>query len=429
MSTPLHLKNIFSPGDIVTFTAAIRDLAVTYPNKYDIKVTTRCPQLLQNNPYITNTTVAPKNNTVIDINYAPHIPRRANAPKHFVTVYHKMLEQKLGIPIPVLKPHGDLYLDPYMQENRPIDDKYWVVFCGSKIDWPTKIWPASKWQVVIDKLAEHGISTVQSGHTTNEQHIQPKLNTSLNLVGWGGLTEMMWLIYHSEGVMGYISAPMHIAACFNKPCVVLAGGKEPVAWEAYTNDNLATKFGTQCTPLDVEHRYLHTFGQLPCCSCKNVCWARVLEKDAKSRKICSNIITEHGYKVAACMNLITPEMVVDAVLSYDLININKDPEMGKVYSRVVAITPLLMLDLDKKSKFRKDFAELHTMIGAAQKDYKRCCRSTKEVLAYNKAWNEIKRKVLEIPEEARVALKKMAEVKSLIVNYKDDSNRIQRVVI
>lgn len=41
----------FSPGDIVVFTRAIRDLCEQYPD-YDIEIKTCCPEIFQSNPYV-----------------------------------------------------------------------------------------------------------------------------------------------------------------------------------------------------------------------------------------------------------------------------------------------------------------------------------------------------------------------------------------
>ena len=47
------LKNNLSPGDLVMLTAAVRDLHLSYPDCFDTDVRTSCPQLWENNPFIT----------------------------------------------------------------------------------------------------------------------------------------------------------------------------------------------------------------------------------------------------------------------------------------------------------------------------------------------------------------------------------------
>ena len=49
----LILRNGQSPGDIVMLTAAVRDLHSTYPGQFQTDVRTACPELWENNPYVT----------------------------------------------------------------------------------------------------------------------------------------------------------------------------------------------------------------------------------------------------------------------------------------------------------------------------------------------------------------------------------------
>jgi hypothetical protein len=53
MARKLILKNFLSPGDIVTLTAAVRDLHKCYPHQFITDVRTPCPHLWENNPFIT----------------------------------------------------------------------------------------------------------------------------------------------------------------------------------------------------------------------------------------------------------------------------------------------------------------------------------------------------------------------------------------
>ena len=48
------LRNYQAPGDIVALTAAIRDLHSFYANRFLTDVRTSCPQLWENNPYLTH---------------------------------------------------------------------------------------------------------------------------------------------------------------------------------------------------------------------------------------------------------------------------------------------------------------------------------------------------------------------------------------
>jgi hypothetical protein len=45
MPRKLILENYLSPGDIIMLTAAVRDLMLTYPNEFLVKVRTSCDAL------------------------------------------------------------------------------------------------------------------------------------------------------------------------------------------------------------------------------------------------------------------------------------------------------------------------------------------------------------------------------------------------
>jgi hypothetical protein len=129
----------------------------------------------------------------------------------------------------------------------------------------------------------------------------------------------MRLIYHSDGVMCIVTCLMHIAAAFNKPCVVVAGGREPWWWEGYTQENRLFNlrhgmpgWNPPANDNYVEHRYLHTLGQLPCCMNKG-CWKTKIEPNRDS---CQAPSIVGGRRIPRCMELITAEHVVRAVESY-----------------------------------------------------------------------------------------------------------------
>jgi hypothetical protein len=112
---------------------------------------------------------------------------------------------------------------------------------------------------------------------------------------------------------------MHLAAAFDKPCVVVAGGREEPWWEHYADDYGA--FGPVCAAVQMPHRFLHTVGVLDCCSYKG-CWKNrtvpITPEDTISRKLklCVDPVREEEQAVPRCMSLVTPDFVVDAVQSY-----------------------------------------------------------------------------------------------------------------
>ena len=132
----------------------------------------------------------------------------------------------------------------------------------------------------------------------------------------------MRIIRDAEGVICPVTAAMHIAAAFDKPCVVIAGGREAPWWEAYVREYSA--FGAGGPYPEIPHRFLHTFGALDC-SRGPACWKKrtvPIEPDdtrdpRKARKLCVAPVRPLGSQpVPKCLDMIGVDHVVEAVLSY-----------------------------------------------------------------------------------------------------------------
>ena len=93
-------------------------------------------------------------------------------------------------------------------------------------------------------------------------HHHPALRGVLDLRGRTDLRQLVRLVHHAQGMLCPVTLLMHLAAAVevgpgmprNRPCVVVAGGREPAQWEAYPH-----------------HQYLHTNGALRCCD-NGGCW-------------------------------------------------------------------------------------------------------------------------------------------------------------
>jgi hypothetical protein len=186
---------------------------------------------------------------------------------------------------------------------------YWVLASGGKRDYTAKWWDPVWWQQVADTVGRHA-RVVQVG---GGSHIHPKLHGVHDLVAKTSFRELMRLIYHSHGVLCVVTCLMHIAAAFNKPCVVVAGGREPWWWEAYNLENrlINMRLGQpswQPPEPDnfVPHRFIHTIGQLDCCQTGG-CWKSRVET---GNSLCSKVVVQNGRKLPQCLQMITPEMVV-----------------------------------------------------------------------------------------------------------------------
>lgn len=307
-------------GDTVVFTGLIRDIKRIHGDAIQVDTRTNFADLWQFNPYVTFLDPQREDVEQYDLrDYCPGITAAGRGdPLHFMSWYHRDFVDQTGLDAWPTESKPDLHISPAMRDTPPITGRYWVVFGGGKTDMTTKHWEYVRYQELINRLRPYGLQFVQTGavHNSNRtQHIHPPLEGVLNLVGWGGIPELLWQIYHAEGVICPITSGMHIAAAFDKPCVVIAGGREEATWESYTN--LHGSFGDKAVPVKVPHRYLHTIGLLPCCPTKG-CWKkRVVKLEPHDESLCWRPVTKPNRQtVPECMDMITVEAVMGAVLSY-----------------------------------------------------------------------------------------------------------------
>ena len=167
-----------------------------------------------------------------------------------------------------------------------------------------KWWAKECYQEVVDRLKGR-IIFVQVGA---KDHHHPRIDGTVDIRGKTSLRDLIHLVYHAQGILCPVTLAMHLAAAVplkdqrtgGRPCVVIAGGREPPHWEAYPH-----------------HQFIHTVGSLWCCS-KGGCWkTRVRpmgdghENDV-SRSFCVDIVGE----LPRCMDMITPSMVIDRIELY-----------------------------------------------------------------------------------------------------------------
>ncbi len=298
-----------SPGDIVMLTAAVRDLHATFPGDFLTDVRTSCPDLWLHNPHLTPLTEDDPEAEVLPCHY-PLIHQSNQRPYHFIHGFIEYLGERLGIRILPRQFKGDIHLSeeekeapfPGMKEigGRP----FWLMAAGGKFDFTIKWWESARYQQVVDHFAGR-ILFVQVGE---DGHHHPPLRGVLDLRGRTMLRELVMLMYHAQGVVGPVTLLMHLAAAVetlpgqppNRPCVVIAGGREPSHWEAYPS-----------------HQFLHTIGMLECCA-RGGCWrSRTLPLgDGSSmdhpHSLCANVIGP----LPRCMDMITAVDVVRAIEGY-----------------------------------------------------------------------------------------------------------------
>jgi ADP-heptose:LPS heptosyltransferase len=306
----LLLFNFQSPGDVVMLTAAVRDLHKCYPKQFVTDVRTTSPELWDNNPYLTPLEASDPGVRVLECHY-PLIQFSNQKPVHFLHGFIEYLNEQLGLRIKPTVFRGDIHLSR-TEMRRPsivarivrLDVPYWIIVAGGKFDFTIKWWHFRRWQAVVDNF-QGRILFVQVGE---KHHYHPILNGVLDLRGKTSLRELIHLVYRAQGVLCPVTLLMHLAAAVeckrgspqNRPCVVVAGGREPPTWEAYP-----------------KQQFLHTIGRLPCCA-EGGCWrsrsvalADGDEKD-EERHLCLDVIGNLPH----CMDLITPAAVTEAIELY-----------------------------------------------------------------------------------------------------------------
>lgn len=319
MSKKILIRNTQSPGDIVVLTALIRDLHRQYPGQFltGVEVSRGADGIFDNNPDISPKAMFKRTEKFV-ARY-PLIHKSNQSGKHFIWGFIEYFNSTFGTDVKLSEFRPALYVSEHEKANRPFDEPYWVFLCGGKKDFTTKLWPQTYWQQLIDMTCDK-LNWVQCGTPGHYKHI-PKRGIFANMIGKTGLREFITTIYHAEGVVCYMTAAMHIAAAFNKPCVVIGGGREPWWWEAYNTENRLKQMRVGMPdwepPADddfVSHQFLHTIGKLSCCQTHG-CWKSKIESQKASS--CRNVEIVEGTRTPKCKAMITPDMVAEAIAAYD----------------------------------------------------------------------------------------------------------------
>ncbi|MCE5185399.1 MAG: hypothetical protein LLF76_04670 [Planctomycetaceae bacterium] len=310
-----------APGDLVVLSAAIRDLHKCYPDRFLVDVRTRHDELFLNNPHISRLMEDDPDVSIIEIENLG-LKRPAFPEGHYIQSCIQEINHKMGLDVNMSELKGDIYLskreraacfsppralqNPKEHVNEILtyigNEPIWIIAPGWKRDITAKAWETSKWQSVVDYYYPR-IKFIQIGSNDEIVCINPKLRNVLNLSGKTNMRQLCRLILLSKGVVCHVSLPMHLAAAFNKPCVVVAGGREHVRWAAYP-----------------EHRFIHAIGKLPCCL-NGGCWKHRVVKlndgNCRDNSLCCNPVFKHGcIPQPSCMDSIKPEQVIAGMASY-----------------------------------------------------------------------------------------------------------------
>jgi ADP-heptose:LPS heptosyltransferase len=304
------LTNFQCPGDIVMLTAAVRDLHALYPGEFVTDVRTSCPDIWLNNPHLTPLNERDAGVEVIECHY-PLIHQSNQRPYHFIHGFMEYIGERLGKRIMPLQFRGDIHLTEEEQCARfsALDElanqPFWIIVAGGKFDFTVKWWSSSRYQAVVDHFA----GKIRFAQVGEKDHHHPPLTGVVDLRGRTTLREFILLTHHSSGILCPVTLAMHLAAAVetrnpqfpHRPCVVVAGGREPPHWEAY--------------PF---HQFLHSVGMLECCALGG-CWrSRVVaigDGDLKDHPL--NLCTKVVEDLPGCMDMISADDVIRCIEKFD----------------------------------------------------------------------------------------------------------------
>jgi len=310
MPEKLILRNFLSAGDIVMLTAAVRDLHRCYPGRFVTDVRTSCSDLWLGNPWLTALPDDEPGVRVIDCHY-PIIHKSNQAPWHFLFGFTEFLNDELGLRVQPTEHRGDIHLTreerewfARVEQARGEARPYWLFASGGKWDYTIKWWAAERYQQVVDHFRGR-IDFVQVGES---HHHHPDVRGVVDLRGSTNLRQLVRLMYHAQGAISAVSLLMHLAAAVevkpgmprSRPCVVIAGGREPPHFTAYP-----------------QHQFIHTVGALRCCDAGG-CWkSRTLPLgDGDPKDAPGELCVDVAGSLPRCMDMIGADEVIRRVESY-----------------------------------------------------------------------------------------------------------------
>ncbi|MEY2408931.1 MAG: hypothetical protein QOF48_1601 [Verrucomicrobiota bacterium] len=304
------LSSRLSLGDMVALTAAVRDLHRARPGGFQIDVRTSFPDLWKHNPGLTPLNDYEPSSEILEC-LCPLVDRSEKAGRHFINGFNEYLGWKLGVYTPLTEFRGDIHLsEAELAAPSPLatlggDTPFWLVCAGGKDDFTVKWWASERHQEVIDHF-QGRLLFVQVGD--HQRHHHPRLRGTMDLRGRTTIRELIQLVHHADGIVCGITGLMHLAAAVpirkgrfpNRPCVVVAGGREPPHWEAYPG-----------------HQFISAVGTLPCCA-QGGCWRSRVEPlgDGDEKDKPGHICVDVRDGLPRCMDQIPAAEVIRRIEIY-----------------------------------------------------------------------------------------------------------------
>lgn len=232
-------------GDRLLMTPLIRDLKATFPH-WHLYVDVASDAAWRNNPHIDGI-VTPGRPAPEKIDYTFNVgPMRATQSSrtnglHITRAFAESFVRMTGLPLHDGPFKCDLHLSVAEQAWQPVKGPYWVINCDTA-NMGSKRWVANRWRELVRSLDD--LTFVQVGlpqATRIDLSDEPNV---ISLVGRTDERQLMSLVYQAVGCISLVSSLQHIAAAFDKPCVVLAGGREPRSFCSYPAQHHIDRLGT-----------------------------------------------------------------------------------------------------------------------------------------------------------------------------------------
>ena len=148
----------------------------------------------------------------------------------------------LILPIPA---KDEDYIKRWLKKNKI---QKVAVLCPGGIS-KTRRWPSERFARVADSITKSKWKVIISG-SENEKKISKMIQYHMNseaidMTGVLSITRLCALIKYADLVITNNSAPMHIAAAFNTPQIVLSGPSSPIRWDPKNKNAIIIRKTTQ----------------------------------------------------------------------------------------------------------------------------------------------------------------------------------------
>lgn len=286
-------------GDRLLMTPLIRDLRATYPN-WRLVVDVENDIAWRNNPHAEQI-VTPGRSIEGKVDFTAHVgPMKATQGSranglHITRAFAQSFILQSGLPVHDGPFKCDLHLSAAEQAWQPVSGPCWVINCDTA-NMGAKRWVTERWRDLV-RLLPH-ITFVQVGLP---QDTRIDLSDEPNVIGLVGQTDerqLMALVAGATGCVSLVSSLQHIAAAFDKPCVVLAGGREPRSFCAYP----------------AQH-HIDRLGMLDCCRDRS-CWKNSIEACVDREMFHPESGKVVKTDIPRCMRMIATEEVAAGVRGF-----------------------------------------------------------------------------------------------------------------